>query len=94
MADSGTIYLCLCCDKQVFDHHQAIECDACKGWQHRGCNTGKSFISICTLMAPTYIYFSCYLSMIDCDLVCLYISKCLLYETINFHLSYKDSVMG
>ncbi|KAK8375193.1 hypothetical protein O3P69_012659 [Scylla paramamosain] len=28
---------CLDCDRVVADHHQAIDCDGCGGWQHRGC---------------------------------------------------------
>ncbi|KAK4327568.1 hypothetical protein Pmani_001975 [Petrolisthes manimaculis] len=30
---------CLACDNVVADHHQAIDCDSCGGWQHRGCET-------------------------------------------------------
>ncbi|KAK4296448.1 hypothetical protein Pmani_031060 [Petrolisthes manimaculis] len=33
---------CLACDNVVADHHQAIDCDSCGGWQHRGCETGLS----------------------------------------------------
>ncbi|XP_053390676.1 uncharacterized protein LOC123565429 [Mercenaria mercenaria] len=34
--------LCLHCSRLVANHHQAIDCDSCGGWQHRACNTGIS----------------------------------------------------
>ncbi|XP_053392384.1 uncharacterized protein LOC128555050 [Mercenaria mercenaria] len=32
--------LCLHCSRLVANHHQAIDCDSCGGWQHHACNTG------------------------------------------------------
>ncbi|KAK4303317.1 hypothetical protein Pmani_024660 [Petrolisthes manimaculis] len=36
---------CLACDNVVADHHQAIDCDSCGGWQHRGCETAPLIFS-------------------------------------------------
>jgi len=31
---------CQKCSKPVHDRHQAVSCDSCGEWQHRGCDTG------------------------------------------------------
>ena len=31
---------CQQCSKPVQDRHQAVSCDSCGEWQHRGCDTG------------------------------------------------------
>ena len=36
---------CLHCAKLERSHHQAVSCDGCEGWVHRGCETGNLLIS-------------------------------------------------
>ena len=35
-------YPCILCHQEVRPKQQALECDGCKKWQHRTCNTGIS----------------------------------------------------
>lgn len=47
--DTAT-FPCLFCEKPVKSHQQAIDCDSCDRWQHRGCgNTGMYSFLICVL---------------------------------------------
>ncbi len=35
-------FLCVLCKKEVRERQEAMECDVCKNWQHRTCNSGIS----------------------------------------------------
>ena len=44
---------CVECHQTVFEDQEALCCDKCSGWQHRGCNSGK-----CILFNIIFIYVS------------------------------------
>ena len=35
------------CGSNVRPRQEALQCDQCSQWQHRLCNTGKTFLSNC-----------------------------------------------
>jgi hypothetical protein len=38
-------YPCIDCGSNVRRRQEALQCDQCSQWQHRLCNTGKTFLS-------------------------------------------------
>ena len=38
-------YPCIDCGSNVRLRQEALQCDQCSQWQHRLCNTGKTFLS-------------------------------------------------
>ena len=40
-------YPCIDCGSNVRLRQEALQCDQCSQWQHRLCNTGKTFLSNC-----------------------------------------------
>jgi hypothetical protein len=40
-------YPCIDCGSNVRPRQEALQCDQCSQWQHRLCNTGKTFLFNC-----------------------------------------------
>ena len=40
-------YPCIDCGSNVRPRQEALQCDQCSQWQHRLCNTDKTFLSNC-----------------------------------------------
>ena len=47
-------YPCIDCGSNdyVRPRQEALQCDQCSQWQHRLCNTGKTFLSNCIALPP------------------------------------------
>jgi hypothetical protein len=52
-------YPCIDCGSNVRPRQEALQFDQCSQWQHRLCNTGKTFLSNCIAFSPQKFFILC-----------------------------------